>query len=218
MKKTKLLNLLAPVIACLPLVYLALIWHTVPETVPLHFNERMEPDRYGNRTQLWLLSGIIAAVSAGVYFLLANIQKIDPRRRNSPQSGVYLKLAFGMLVFTTLLNFIILHTSATGALTMNSLIFPLVGLLMAFLGNNMNSIKPNYFAGIRLPWTLSDDDNWRRTHRLAGKLWFAGGLMIVILGLLIPTHSFLPFFIAIILILVVIPAVYSYRIFRSKSG
>jgi uncharacterized membrane protein len=92
-----------------------------------------------------------------------------------------------------------------------------MGLLFAFLGNYINNIKPNYFAGIRLPWTLSDDENWRRTHHLAGKLWFSGGLLIAIISLLLPLRVVIPFFIAATVILVLIPAIYSYRFFKKQT-
>lgn len=63
------------------------------------------------------------------------------------------------------------------------MIFPLIGLLFVFLGNVMYSLKPNYFAGIRVPWTLDSDDNWKATHRVAGIVWFAGGLLFLICAL-----------------------------------
>ena len=62
-------------------------------------------------------------------------------------------------------------------------VFAGVGLLLCLIGNYMHTIKPNYFAGLRLPWTLNNEDNWRKTHLLAGKLWFVGGLVIAILCL-----------------------------------
>jgi uncharacterized membrane protein len=79
----------------------------------------------------------------------------------------------------------------------------------------MHSIKPNYFAGLRTPWALEDPDNWRATHRLAGKLWFAGGLVITIAVLLLPTVPGFIFFMSIVAVLVLIPFIYSYRYFKS---
>jgi uncharacterized membrane protein len=89
--------------------------------------------------------------------------------------------------------------------------------LFVFLGNYMPALKPNYFAGIRLPWTLSDDDNWRRTHFLAGKIWFWGGLVFAVLTLFLPSTFAVPLMIFSVCIMVLIPAIYSYRIFRDKS-
>ena len=65
----------------------------------------------------------------------------------------------------------------------------MAGLLFAFMGNLMHNIKPNYFAGVRTPWTLEDPDTWRATHRLAGKLWFGGGIFVTIAVLVLPVES-----------------------------
>jgi uncharacterized membrane protein len=63
---------------------------------------------------------------------------------------------------------------------------PLMGLLFSVLGNYMHSIKPNYFVGFRTPWTLENEDNWRKTHQLMARIWVPGGLLITIGTLLLP--------------------------------
>jgi len=197
----------------LPAAYLAIIWNTLPQRVPTHFNIKMEPDRFGDRSELWLTTGIMILVSIGVYFLLTNIHKIDPKRRNVAQTSVFRKLAFGIALFVTALNFLII-TSAKGIHSVQSYLFPLLGLLFAFLGNYMVNIKPNYFAGFRLPWTLADDNNWRKTHQLGGKLWFIGGILIAVVCIFLPAKPAFIFFIAVVPVLIIIPVVYSYKIFR----
>ena len=68
------------------------------------------------------------------------------------------------------------------------------GLLIAVVGKYIYNIKPNYFAGIRLPWTLNNDENWRKTHLLGGKLIIGGGLLIVVICLFINVHRVLRYF------------------------
>lgn len=217
MKKSPLQTAILLFIALSPFAYLAIIWNTVPDIVNLHFNGSMEPDRVGSKNELWLSSGILAVVSIAVYFLLKNIHRIDPKRAGTVPSDTFNKLATGLLVFMTALNFMIIISSIKGAVVLKNFMFPLLGVLFAFIGNYMNNVKPNYFAGFRLPWTLSDDDNWRKTHHLAGKLWFAGGILIALAGFLIPLKIMLPVFIAVTLVISIIPAIYSYRIFKAKQ-
>jgi uncharacterized membrane protein len=81
----------------------------------------------------------------------------------------------------------------------------------------MHNIKPNYFAGIRLPWTLENEENWKKTHLLAGKLFFAGGLLIAILCLLTPVIISIILFITITIIVTIIPGVYSYRLYKKQK-
>ena len=215
MKKNFLANWIMIAIALLPLGYLALIFNSLPAIVPIHFGADMKPDRMGNKSELWIPTGVLAGVSILLYFLFQNLHRIDPKRKNAPYSSTFNKLAAGLVVFMTALNFIII-TSAKGTVVIQNLLFPLLGLMFAFIGNYMNHIKPNYFAGFRLPWTLSSDENWRKTHQLAGKLWFAGGMLIAVISLFLPSQVLLPVFIGIMVIIVLIPVIYSYRLFKSE--
>ena len=214
MKKT--FNWIAIVICLLPLAYLAFIWKTLPEVVPVHFDIHMKPDETGSKMQLWTMTGVLAGISIGVYLVLKNIYRIDPRRVKGQSATVFHKLAFGIVVFIAALSVLIIRSVQNGSGSLN-LLFPLIGLLFAFLGNNIMNIKPNYFAGIRLPWTLSDDENWRKTHRLGGKLWFAGGMLIGLTCLFLPPPAAFVFFISVTAVMVLIPVVYSYRLFKKKN-
>ena len=216
-KNNRLLNIILIIIALFPLVYLWSIWSKIPEIVPVHFNEKFEPDRTGPKSELIVSSAILSAVSIFMLLLFQNIKRFDPKRRNEPNSGVFNKIAAGILIFTTAINFMLITSSFKGASIFNNFFFPLLGLLFAFIGNYMNNIKPNYFAGIRLPWTLSDDDNWRKTHHMAGHLWFWGGLSIAVLALFLKAEVIFPILIATIVIMIIIPAIYSYRLFKNKQ-
>ena len=217
MKKSSLLKLFVIVIACLPLIYLAIVWNSIPEIIALHYNEKLQADRMGSKSELWIVVGIVAAVSIGVFFLLQNLHIFDPKRKNALLSATFSKLAAGIVVFMSALNFIIILSASNGSFLLEKSLFPLLGLLFAFMGNNFYNIKPNYFAGFRLPWTLSDDNNWRLTHHLASKIWFTGGIILAILGLLLPLKFMIPVFIGLMIIMIIIPVVYSYRLFKTKS-
>ena len=100
------------------------------------------------------------------------------------------------------------------SLLIGNLLFIILGLFFIILGNLMHSLKSNYFIGLRLPWTLENEDNWRKTHQLASKIWFAGGLFILISALLLPIKMMFILMIFSILIMALIPTIYSYRLFK----
>lgn len=218
MKKNTRLTLLMVAITLAPIIYLAIAWPSIPATIALHFNQDMQPDRMGDKTELWLPVLIIAFAGVFTYFLLRNIARFDPKQKNAGSTATFSKLATGVLVFMSVLNFMIILSAVRGSFVLEKFLFPLLGLLLAFIGNYMNSIRPNYFAGIRLPWTLSSDENWRKTHHLAGRIWFACGLLLVLLGMILPLKTLLPIFICMICIMVLVPAVYSYRIFKKNNA
>lgn len=211
--KKNLLTGIVILIALLPAVYLLSLWPSLPQTVPVHFGLDMKPNRFGDKGELWLSTGMLALVSVGVYFLLNNLHRFDPKRKNTTPSGTFQKLATGLVVFMAALN-LLLVASAKNESSVQNFLLPLIGLLFAFIGNYMNNIRPNYFAGFRLPWTLSSDENWRRTHQLGGKLWFAGGMLIAIVCLFLPASAAFGFFIGVVLVMVLMPIVYSYRLFK----
>lgn len=216
MKNNSLLRIIMIVIAILPMAYLTIVWNTIPDTVAIHFDLKMQPDRMGNKSELWLVAGIMSAISLLMFFLFQYIHLIDPKRRNAPRSATFNKLAAGIVVFMAALNLLIIISAAKNDMAVKHFLYPLLGLLFAFIGNYMHNIKPNYFAGLRLPWTLNDADNWRKTHQLGGKLWFWGGLFLAIISLFINASIVIFVFVGVVVILVIVPAIYSYRLFKNK--
>jgi uncharacterized membrane protein len=199
-----------------PLVYLAIIWNSIPEIVPVHYDAHFKADRMGTKNNLWLLSGVFSGISILLYLLFMNLRKFDPKLRKIPPSGTFTRLATVMVLFFTAMNFLFITSINNNIRLLDRAMLPLMGLMFAFIGNYMNNIKPNYFAGLRLPWTLSSDHNWRKTHQLAGKLWFWGGLLAAIVSLLVPSPWSIIVFFSIMSVMVVIPIIYSYRIFKNE--
>ena len=164
------------------------------------------------------MTAALSAMSILIYFGLSNIYKIDPKKYAADNKDRLQRMGFAVAVFIIALTCFIIYSTSKGNMRMSMrYIFAGVGLLLCLMGNYMHTIKPNYFAGLRLPWTLNNEDNWRRTHLLAGKVWFIGGLVIAILCLIVPdTAAIILFFIATI-ILILVPVIYSYRLYRKND-
>ena len=155
-------------------------------------------------------------VSIGIYFLLNNLYRIDPKKTAKLSPETFSKIGMAVVLLFAALGISIIYASAHGSFSMR-LFLPIMGLFFVYMGNMMHSIKPNYFVGIRLPWTLEDPDNWRVTHQLAGKLWFSGGIIITIATLLLPEKIATIFFFCGVAVIVLIPIIYSYRYFKSHT-
>jgi uncharacterized membrane protein len=205
-------------VALVPGIYLATSWKSLPETVAMHFDLKGNPDRYGNKTELMLMVALLSLMAVGIYFLLSNVYKIDPKRYAAENKDRLQKMGFAVGTFIAALCCVIIYSTKKGSIEFGlRYIFAGVGLLFSLMGNYMHNIKPNYFAGLRVPWTLNNEENWRKTHMMAGKLWFAGGLLIAILCLLLPDAISLIIFFTVTLILVIIPVVYSYRLYKKNK-
>ncbi|OSZ81988.1 hypothetical protein CAP35_01590 [Chitinophagaceae bacterium IBVUCB1] len=205
-------------IILLPLAYIAYMWNDMPATMPLHYNIHGEVDRVGNKNEFLTGVLIITIVNLLTYLLISNIHKIDPKRVKAEQSATFDKLATGVSLFLTAINIIIIADGMSGGKSVaDKAIIPLVGLLLAFVGNYMHNLKPNYFAGIRLPWTLSDENNWKQTHRVASHLWVAGGISISIASLTLKPVLAGSILIAVVVCIVAIPVWYSYSLFKKSK-
>lgn len=216
MRRRTYTNAIVVMAALSPLGFLFFVWNDIPEVIRLRFNLSEPVQEEESKGALLLSSIVLSVVAAGVYLLLRNIRRFDPKvKEHTPVSG-FQRLGVLVVIMLTILNYFFILTVLNSWEVSEKFIYIFSGLLFALLGNYMYNIKPNFFAGIRLPWTLSDETNWRLTHNLAGKLWFGGGAVLAILAFFLPESALRPMFIAILVLMILIPCVYSYRLFKAK--
>lgn len=198
-------------ISALPLVYLAAIWNKLPAQVPIHFGPSGQPDDYASRSAF---AGGLVLFAAISYALLRSLPKLDPTRNLMALS--YARIRFTLTLFLTGLAVILLYivqTGITGSIVLD-LVLSVTYLLFAAIGNVMLNVPRNYFVGIRAPWALASEANWRKTHRMAGKLWVAGGVLAFVVNLLVPLSLKVSLTLAVTFTLALVPYLYSYRLFK----
>jgi uncharacterized membrane protein len=219
MKKSKLLQVAFPfIMLAIPFIYLAYIWGDLPQQVPTHFAVNGLPDKFGNKSEILWMTIIFAVLGIGIYFLLQNMHRIDPKKKYTASTlSVMVKLSVVVVLLLTFVSLFLLYSTLKGKITSMSFMFCALGLFLAFIGNLMHSIKPNYFAGIRVPWTLENEDNWRQTHQLASKIWFAGGIALAVLSLILKQKILLMVFVPVVLIMVIVPVIYSYSLYKKTA-
>ena len=217
MKKNYLGDLAALIIWLLPLIYFMNIYPSLPLSVPTHFGIDGKPDRYSSKQEMIWIVLFLSVITLAVYFLIKYLPKIDPKKTAGYSTDIFKKISFALIVFLSGIQFFVINSSATGSFALDKMLLPFMGLFFAYLGNLLHSIKPNYFVGIRTPWTLEDPDTWRATHQLGGKLWFFGGIAITIATLFLPAKIGFFFFITIIIIISLVPVIYSFIYFKNHK-
>lgn len=218
MKQSKLFYLLFPfVMTVIPWVYLAYIWNDLPQTIPTHFGINGLPDKFGEKIEIIIAPAILGIVGLLIYFILQNIHKIDPKKKYTPGNSVLMKkLSVILIILLSFVSLLIVYSSLKSKITGIPLLFCGLSLFLAYIGNLMHSIKPNYFAGIRVPWTLENEDNWRKTHQLASKIWFAGGIILALLSLILNLKILFIVFMICIFTMSMIPIIYSYALYKKS--
>ena len=205
LKKNKGLMILTSVIILLPMLAGILLWEQLPERMATHWGVNGEADGWSSRP---------VAVFGMPLFLLAihwlGVWVTGQDRRNRNQSEKVLQMMFWIAPVISLLGCGSTYASALGQpLRIDRLALLLLGIVFAIVGNYLPKCRQNYTIGIKIVWTLSDEENWNATHRLAGKLWMAGGLLLLLCAFLPGTA--LPWMLPVVLgILVGVPIMYSW--------
>lgn len=202
-------------ILCGLMLLLALLSYPwLPEQIPMHFNAAGKVDGTGPRVMIFLMPGLTALL-----LLLAEVAPhIDPRQANYRRfRRQYRQLHF---IAALLLLLMELYTVAVcfrpelvETVSLGTWMPVLIGALIAFCGNIMPKLKHNYFAGIKTPWTLADENVWYLTHRFSGKLYVVCGVLLMCAAFLPPLWKIVALF-TLILCMVAAPALYSYLVFR----
>jgi uncharacterized membrane protein len=181
----------------LPFAYALYLYPTLPNKIPMHFNINGEVDGWGSKESIYLLPSIMGLTSIFVYFLMANIKKIDPKRYEGADDKVYAQFGLFTSGFLCCLSIVILYSTVHSGVDINKLIFPLLGFAFAGMGIYMPKLKQNNIAGFKLPWTLDNEANWNATHALAGKVWMVGGALQMATALLLSGPAIFIVFISI---------------------
>jgi uncharacterized membrane protein len=201
----------------IPFIYAAYLYPSLPEIIPTHFNIKGEADGFGGKGSIYLGPSIMGMASLFTYLFLTYIKKIDPKRSEQMEDGLFQKFGFFTVLFLTALSMVILYATTHQGISIEKLLFPLMGLAFAGMGLYIAKLKQNYFAGFKLPWTLDNVDNWNATHKIAGKVWLYGGIIQFFAGLAFSSvASFVIFFIAMV-VMVLVPTIYSYRMFKNGN-
>lgn len=151
-----------------------------------------------------------------LYLTIYIAPKIDPKKKNYNQfSRSYTILMHMFLILFFFINIIVVLISLDYNLRMNVLAPVLAGITFVISGNYMQTLKPNWFVGIRTPWTVDHEEVWRRTHRLGARIMIVAGFSLCTVIPFLPEYLMLPFIIGIIIIITLIPTIYSYVVHRN---
>lgn len=210
MKMNKKLLILTSIVILLPILWGLIIWPQLPNQIPIHFNVAGQANNFQSKP--------LAVFGLPLFLLLVHLFVIfvigrDPK--NSAMNEKMLKVIYWLTPIVSLSVFYLIYSKALGSTTNPSIVVSvLLGLIFVIMGNYMPKLKVNHTVGIRLPWTLQSEDNWHKTHRLAGKLWVLGGLILLLEA---GIQFAVPYVMGIVILtIVLIPVMYSYQLSRKN--
>ncbi|HEX9016575.1 MAG TPA: SdpI family protein [Chloroflexota bacterium] len=190
----------------------AVSWTSAPERYPVHWNLAGQVDRYGGKTEGLLLMPVM---TLAIYLALVFVPRIDPLRANYERfRGTYGAMRLVFTVSMAIIYGIMLLSGAGYPIDTSRVIPMVVGGMLVVVGNFLGKIRPNWFVGIRTPWTLSSRKSWVKTHRLGGWLFILVGLSLMLTGLVRTVWSF-ELMMAVFVASMVWMIAYSYVVWRS---
>jgi len=215
MKNNKIKYALLYFIAAIPIILTILLYNKLPDQIPMHWDIQGQVNRYGNKTE----SFITACIPLLIVILMQGVPLIDPKKRNYEKFiGSYYNF---QLMFAIIMGALHLLTLSTAMgyefVKVDSGVKLLIAILFTIIGNMMPKFKHNYFIGIKTPWTLASEEVWFATHRMGGKLWFYGGLAMIVLSFISGPVSGGIYF-SVILGTSLIMFIYSYLVFRKLQN
>ena len=205
--KNKKMLVITSLICLLPIIVGALVYKRLPEMIATHFDLNGNPDGWSSRAfAVFGLPAILLAVNLLLPFML----RADPKHEN--MSGALVNITIWTIPVLSLLCSGLTLGRALGYDVRIERVLPVfMGVLFILIGNYLPKTKQSYTMGIKLPWTLASEENWNRTHRLAGFLWVLGGIYFIVVSFI---GWSVPAFVIPLAVMVLVPMVYSYLLYR----
>lgn len=182
----------------------------LPDRAPTHWNIRGEVDGWSGKTFAVFFFPVL---SLAMYAMFNLLPSMDPNKAKYQQfAGAYAMVRAFLVLFMDAVY--VLSLVAARGYPVNTDTFVRLGISLLFigLGDQMGRVKQNWFVGIRTPWTLSSEENWRKTHRFGARTMVIAGILSLILVPFKGAAAVASF--VLIIAGAMIPMAYSYVLFR----
>ncbi|MEA3062028.1 MAG: hypothetical protein QOJ94_1809 [Sphingomonadales bacterium] len=185
--------------------------------LPVHWNLAGEADRYASKWVALMTAPAMTVLFAAFFWFLP---ALEPRERNLDRSqGLYLWGWTALLIVMVAVDTVTLSAALHWGFRTFAIMTGALGLTFVLIGNQLGKSRRMYLVGIRTPWTLASEEVWIKTHRLGGKLMVGGGLLLLLSAFVpIPSGLRATLFGAGIAVMVGVPVVYSYWLWRREKS
>jgi len=186
------------------------LYPQLPNQIPMHWNVMGQIDGYmAKNIGVWLMP-MIALV---MYISFQILPNFDPNKKKYKLfQHEWEIMQVGLVGFFTYMQCIVLYLTLHPTVLMMPLMFIGLGTLFILMGNYMSKIRQNYFIGIKVPWTLADEDNWNKTHRFASWCFVGAGILMLIEAYVLWNAPVIIF--GSILLAAILPILYSFLLYK----
>ncbi len=213
LKKYKKELIISSVLILLPILVGLFLWNQLPGDMPSHWGGNGSVDGYMNKA--FMVFGF-PLILLGLHWLAIWVTLLDPK--NKDQNKKAIGILFWIIPVISVGMHTALYCAALGiSVHLEQFVLPMLGVLFIIMGNYFPKVKQNSTFGIKISWTLANEENWNKTHRLASKLWVIGGLLFLLAAFL-PGKWIVVILIPVLVVLLLTPVIYSYRLYKKQMA
>lgn len=184
----------------------------LPSRIATHWDMAGQPNGYSEKTLGLLLFPFLLTI---LFLIFTILPKLDPLKKNlvSFQQSFH-RFIVVFFLFMIYLQLLVVVWNMGVVFDFIRFLMPAFSVLFFYTGMLLKDTKPNWFIGIRTPWTLSNEIVWSKTHVLGSQL-FKAVAVVNLLGVLWPSVA-IYLLIGGVLLTVLITTSYSYFIYRKR--
>ena len=211
-KRYKKALLLSSVVILLPILAGLILWNRLPSRMPTHWGFGGTVDGWSGKA--FAVFGLPLILLA-VHWLCVWGTSLDSgnRDQNRKVTGLVLWICPVLSWFTSGIMYAAALDVEVDFVRVTLL---LIGIMFVVIGNYLPKCKQNHTIGIRIPWTLNDEENWNATHRVGGRIWVAGGA-VLLAGCALPEKFAVTLMIVLLPVLTVAPILYSWLYHKKQA-
>ena len=205
--------LISSLLILLPIPVGLLLWNRFPEEMIVHWGFTGDPNGWATIPFTVFFPPLALLLGQWVCIYFTRQDPGNQGRNHKPLSLVL----WIMPVLSNLTSGMMFALALGADFSPVSWMMAAMGLMFAAIGNYLPKCKMNATMGIKVPWAYTSEENWNATHRFGGRVWVIGGLALIFTGFLPETTAFFCMFFAI-LVLALVPMVYSYLYYRKQKA
>lgn len=210
-KKNKLYFIITSIIVILPMIAGVLLWEQLPDRVATHFGRDNIPNGWSSKG--FAVFGLpLFCLAVHVICTVATLFSTEQKNLSNRIIRIIL---FICPAVSLICGFSIYGYALSYPINMEVLIGLFVGIIFVVIGNYLPKCRQNYVVGIKIPWTLSDKENWNHTHRLAGWIWVPCGIIFILNAFLHLLSSWMYF--VLFAVMIFVPVIYSFVYFLKQK-
>jgi len=211
LKQNKRTLILSSLLTLSPILIGLILWNDLPEQMTTHWGADGVADGWSGRP--FAVFGL-PLIMLAVHWLCALITAKDPKNRG--QNRKIFELVLWIIPVVSLFSCGLVYVTAFNCkFQPEMLTFTLLGIVFILIGNYMPKCRQNYTIGIKIKWTLENEENWNATHRMAGKLWVGVGFASLFCGFL-PLSLMPVVLVGLIAVTVLVPTLYSWNYHKKQ--